>query len=197
MMFKGRIFSLALVFLCLAAYTAWFFHAPTAKDYRFYRRLMTVSDSEKPPESSQTLAKQERVNVQKQLVFNQDNQRLQWRLESAKSDVELHQNDHSVELFERLHEMKCTMQEKIEPDSFQIIRQIEAEEALYRYKHKQLWAEHVKLARYYIPEKTQWIQNFSSYQPFMDGQAQTIHMLFGKTPNFKAQDFQATLQEWK
>lgn len=202
-MFKGKIYVLILIFLTAAAYTAWFFHAPTSRDYHFYQRLMTVSDGDRQPVQNQALAQQERIHVNKQFIFNQGNQRLQWRLESETSNVSLNQIGHSIEFVEKLHEMVCTMQEKIvqgisedNPSSFQLIRRIEAKDATYRYKYKQLWADHVKLTRYRIPDNY-WIQNFSPYKPFMEGNAQSIQLTFAKEPLFKAQGFQAVLQEWE
>ncbi len=130
-------------------------------------------------------------------------------LESAKSDVSLIQNGNSVEFVEQLYEMVCTMQEKIndvanssaaqeapDADYYQLIRRIEAKKAIYRYKHRYLVADQVKLTRYRLPGKY-WIENLSSCKPFMEGQAQSIQLTFSKEPLFKAQGFQAIFQEWE
>lgn len=211
-MFKGKIYCLILIFLASTGYTAWFFHTPTPRDYHHYRRLMTYTDAGKQIAQSQnqSLAKQERINGQKQFIFNQDHHRLQWRLASAESDVSLNQNGNSVEFVESLREMKCTMQERMSnvmnsnsanlkaPDAnfYQLIRCIEAKDAIYRYKHRQLFAEQVKLSRYRIPEH-HWIDNLFPYKPFMEGQAQSIQLTFAKEPGFKAQGFQAIFQDWE
>ncbi len=78
-MFKSKIYGLILTFLATAAFTAWFFHSPTPGDYHFYQRLMSYSDAGQETVQSRDLAKQERLQVQKQFIFNQDDHRLQWR----------------------------------------------------------------------------------------------------------------------
>lgn len=191
--------------MAAAGFTAWFFHSPTSRDYHFYQRLMSYSDADKQVQQNQAIAKQERVHVQKQLMFKQDCQRLQWRLESAHSEVFLSKNGNGMEFIEKLHGMTGTMQEKIlnvaddetaSAGPFQLIRKIEAEDATYRYRNRQLLANQVRLTRYRIPE-TRWIQDLSSYHPYMEGQAQSIQMILSRQPAFKAQNFQAIFQEWE
>lgn len=193
----------------MAFYTTWFFHNPSPRDYRHYKRLMTFNDPSPNEGQSQSLAKQERHNVKKQFLFTQDEHRLQWRLDSAISIVSLDQKGNSVEFIERLHDMVCTMQEQMinvmnrnseskAPDAnfYQLIRRIEAKDSVYRYKHRQLIADQVLLTRYRIPEP-HWIQDLSPYKPFMEGQAQSIQLTFAKEPAFKAQGFQAIFQDWE
>lgn len=209
-MFKGKIYSLVLIFLSAAIYTAWFFHSPTALDYHHYKRLMSYSDASKQVPANQALVKQERYLVQKQFVFNQDHQRLQWRLNCSKSEVSLDQKGHSIEFIERLQGMLCTMQEKIVPmaqisgdrsnavdrNYYQFVRTIQADEAIYRYKNRQLVAEHVLLNRYRVSGQ-QWLSDLSAHTPFMEGQARSIQLIFAKNPLFKAQGFQAVFQDWE
>lgn len=201
-MFKRQAICLLLIFLAATIYSAWIFHSPNSRDYHKYQKLMAYTDSVKPVQT-QSLAKQQRHHVQKQFIFNQGGQRLQWRIDSAESEIFMDHKGHSIEFVERMKGLFCVMQEKksdIVVDSmknfYQIIRCIEAKEAIYRYKDKELMAEQVELTRYRIPDH-QWVSSLKPYTPIMQGHAQSIQLTLSKEPLFKAQGFQAVFQEWE
>lgn len=204
-MFAGKVYFLVFCFLVCSIYTVWAFRSPTRRDYRHYQKLMSYSDAAKQVPQNHSLAKQKRLSVQKQFIFNQDEHRLQWRIGSAASEISLEQKGKSVEFVERLENMSCMMQEKkmmslldssIHPRFYQLVRCIEAKEALYSYKHKQLEAEQVTLVRYRLPGH-HWVESLESYPPFMRGEAQAIQLIFSPRPLFKAQGFQAAFEDWE
>lgn len=198
-MFRTRIYFLIFVFLTLTVYTAWIFHKPTSKNYRDYNKLMSYSNILPQSTSHPLLAKQYRHQISKQLLFQENNSRLQWRVHSPQSEVLLEQAGNSLELVEKLQGTVCKMQEKInseEQNSYQLVRCLEAEKAVYNYKHKQLSADQVRLQRYKIPH-TDWVDSLSPYSPFMQGQAQSVQLTFSQEPLFKAKGFQAAFQEWE
>ncbi len=207
-MFANKIYFLSGLFLIAAFYTVWVFYTPTSRNYRDYQRLMHYSDAVKIPEETQNLAQQERDQTSRQFIFTQGTERLQWLMKSAKSTICLEQIDNSLQLKENLKKMSCMMQEneiKISEDLSsnsalqskpdQIVRYIEAQEALYFYKRQQLVAEQAAIKRYQIPQE-KWMEQLFSYQPVMQAQARKIQVDFSKQPTFKAQGFQLIFQDW-
>jgi|GEM_PF-3558601 len=210
-MFKSKIYLLTLVFFVFAIYIVWIFYTPTPRNYRDYHKLMAYSDGAKVLDSTQSLARQERKQASKQLIFNKGKNRLQWRMRSLKSEMYLEQSGNSLQLVESLYGMTCIMQENLRGlnsskdlssvkitdtdfDPYRFVRCIEAQDATYRYKNKQLSAEKVLLKRYKIPG-AEWIQSLTSYRPFMQGNAQKIQMNFSQKPLFKAYGFEAIIED--
>src|SRR5215211_5443238 len=112
-MFKVRIYFLIFILLTLSSYTAWVFYKPTSRNYRDYKKLMSYSDILPSSHTHPLLAQQCRHQISKQLLFYENDSRLQWRLHSPKSEVFLEQIGNSLEFVENLQNMTCMMQEKI------------------------------------------------------------------------------------
>lgn len=78
----------------------------------------------------------------------------------------------------------------------QAVRQIDAVTASYHYRTEDLFAEQVKLNRF-IAEGNQLTPSLMPLSSLMSGTAKTVQLsLSNNEKPFKAQEFQATFQEW-
>ena len=199
-MFTSRVYSFVCIFLVGLLYFAWFFYTPTSRNYRDYNKLMSFSDAVKLPASTENLAQQQRKQIHKQFIFAQENERLQWRMQSQHSTICLEKVENSLQLVETLEGMTCEMQEKqkisnTSLDTHRIVRSLEAQQAIFYYQTQQLFAENVLVNRYKLPSN-HWNLILSSFSPFMRGHAKKVHLVFSNKPSFKAQGFQAIFEEW-
>ena len=218
-MFRKRIASLVFLWALLVSGCVWFFHKPGVKDYHSYQRLMEYSDrsTKRPDKESKPFAtQQQRYHVTKQFFFVKDNERLQWRLKSESSELKFGQQENAVELIEYFKDVSCLCQEKLvfcsnngkvisdEQGALvntpckpkQLMRCLNAKQAVYHYKTEQLIADDVQLARYMLPGH-QWIDKVHSFPPIMTGQAKRVQLSFSqKDRSFKAQGLQAAFQDW-
>ncbi|WP_068467118.1 hypothetical protein [Candidatus Protochlamydia phocaeensis] len=225
-MFKRKIVGLICILAALVAGSLWFFHSPSLEDHDRYLKLLEYSDSSKQQTDKKKpfTTRQQRSQVSKQIFFINDQGRLQWRLKSASSELTFGQQADSMELVEHFKNVSCLMQEKLifsqsesqeslnlslnqrkgkrEEEgnlsaSHQLIRCLQAQQAVYHYKTQELAAEDVDLARYSIPGH-EWVDIFDSFKPVMKGQAQRIQLSFSPSePSFKAQGIRATFQDWE
>lgn len=214
-MFRKRIASLVLLWTLLVAGCIWFFHAPGLKDYHSYQKLMEYSDrstKRSDRESKPFTSQQQRYHVTKQVFFMKDNERLQWRLKSESSELRFGHQENAVELVEYFKDVSCVCQEKLvfcsendkiisdvqKPsyDPKQLMRSLNAKQAVYHYKTEQLVADDVQLARYMLPGH-QWIDKLHSFSPLMTGKAKRVQLSFSQNDrSFKAQGLQAAFQDW-
>lgn len=59
------------------------------------------------------VSKQQRIGLQKNIFFNHDNQRLELRLNSARSELALEKSDRHIDIVEHLQEVTCSLQERV------------------------------------------------------------------------------------
>ncbi len=190
---SGAIVSLFFVF--------WLGHTclVTQKDLSLYCKYL-----EKQKQlSSQSLAetsRQTREQVQKDIWFSQESAtRLHYKIESQSSELVLVPTKNKFEIIENLRNMKCWMQEKVYDSSsgtpMQQIRFIKADEGVYRYNQQELVANTVSLSLFRLPG-SELSTDLPSQKAFLRGIAKDVTLtVSGKTPQFNARDFKATLRE--
>ena len=194
-MFKKQLFCMTFIWVLLALGTGLFFHTSPSRAQSTYQRLMKYSDSSKKNSNKTFKAEQRRTKVSKQILFLQNNQRLQWRLQSVSSELSFDQQEKGLELIERFKNVNCIMQEKFSQENkTQFVRTLKAEEAVYHYKKEELVADQALVARYEIPGSL-WLNNTASSIPMMEGKAEKIALSFKSNHLFKAQKFEASFSE--
>jgi len=73
-------------------------------------------------------------------------------------------------------------------------RLIEAETGLYRYTTQEFTANSVLLSLFKLPGHVLPLEPLESDEPFLSGIAKDISVIFsGKTPQFQAENFEATV----
>lgn len=168
-------------------------------DYSSYQ-LQKQSHEDSSVKNLAKTAHQNRKGVVKEIYFTQDDQsRLQYRIESDSSVLTLKPEGSKFDLIENLEKMRCWMQDKIELTSgerpIQQMRYLEAEEGIYRYTAQQFHAQSVALSLYRI-QGSELPNQLGSYKPFLKGIAQDVSFaVTGKTPQFQAQHFKALFNQ--
>lgn len=210
-MFRKRIFFLIILWLALVLVGIRLFRTPSRHAIKDYQRLMALSNREKKEgdEGNFYSTKQKRANVSKQILYTQDNQRLQSRFSSKHSELRIDRREKGFELTEHFNDIECVMQEKLlgssieeshqEPrisedprETQQFIKHLIGKNATYFYKKGELQAEDVSLSRYCLTNHN-WSDSFDSQDPLLCGHAKLIWISLFGTPLFKAYGFQATL----
>lgn len=109
--------STAIASFLLAAAILWFIlslFSGYSTDAAAYRELVALAA---PVNSTAQLtpysAKQHRKNVQKEILFNQNEERLQIRLNSKEAILILDREEDSTEVIEKLKDVACLMQEEL------------------------------------------------------------------------------------
>jgi len=171
-------------------------------DYTTYRLQKEKQEDISVKNLAQTV-NQNRQGVVKEIHFTQeDNSRLQYRIESDASVLTLKPTGSRFDLIEKLEKMRCWMQDKVEHipsqnKAMQQMRYLEASEGIYRYTAQQFLAQSVTLSLYRM-EGSELPTNLVKYTPFLRGVAQDVSFaLTGKTPQFQAQNFKALLNQPK
>ncbi len=142
---------------------------------------------------------QYRKGVMKDIYFVQEDlSRLHYRIESESSVLTLEPRGSKLDMIEKLEKIKCWMQDKLYTSPtgapMQQMRYFEANEGLYLYATQQFEAQTVALSLFRLPGHA-LPMHFGSTSPFLKGLAKDVSFgLSGKTPQFKAQQFQAQLQ---
>ncbi len=149
---------------------------------------------------------QQRKGVVKEIWFTQeDSSRLHYRISSESSLLTIKPQGNSVDLVEKLENIKCWMQDKLYDASSstgatQQVRFLAAQEGLYRYTSQEFLAQSValslfRLGGHELPNET------LTTRPFLKGRAEDVSFsVSGKTPQFNAKHFKAelnTLEEKK
>ncbi|MBA3722713.1 MAG: hypothetical protein H0W88_09980 [Parachlamydiaceae bacterium] len=198
-MFKKRICLLVfLLFLSVSGITR-LFRSEDIADREAYQRLMMVSTNENKKIICK--AKQQRYNVTKHFLFTKGSDRLQMKLNSISSELELDQQEGKTELVEHFKDVHCIMQEsfQVQPDNSlnQVIRQLDAHRATYHYKTEELFAEKAKLARFIaFGDQLDPIPKF--IKPIMNGVATQVELsLTNHDMPLKAKGLQATFHDWR
>ena len=148
--------------------------------------------------SSYLPSNQMRQNVRKDIWFTQDDEsRLHYRIESARSLLTLIPIHNHFEVVETLHGIRCWMQDKLYMDREapeQQVRQLSAETGLYRYTTQEFTASGVALSLFRIPGHTLPKEELQDNFAFLKGIAKDASFTFGgKTPQFQAGEFKATI----
>lgn len=163
-----------------------------------YENLMDMCDrGEKNGEKEEMEPiHQKRYGVTKQFLYTKDHQRLQSRISSLESELIFDPKGAEKDVIENFTQLACTLQEKSNQEHAQHIRCLNAEKAVYMYKSGQLEANEVAVAEYLIAGE-QWPNKLESFTPFIQGNAQKVHLSLLKEPSFKAHEFEATLYDWE
>ncbi|HSX04232.1 MAG TPA: hypothetical protein VLG76_05835 [Rhabdochlamydiaceae bacterium] len=169
------------------------------KDVLFYQNLM----KEKAIATSNTnysSTNQMRKGVRKDIWFAQDDDtRLQYRIESITSTLTLLPIKNKFEVVETLGKVKCWTQDKLyfngnENEPMQQARYLEANEGIYHYSSQQFNAQGVSLSLFRIPGHHLATQSLDTKKAFLSGLAKSVTFtVSGKTPQFQAEQFKATL----
>lgn len=143
---------------------------------------------------------QHRKGVRKEIWFSQDDcSRLHYQISSEGSLLTLTPIKNKFEIVEELTGIKCWMQDKLYEEDhgstpMQQSRYIEAEEGHYRYSTQEFTANGVTLSLFRLPGHELPSEEVDEEQAFLRGVAHDISFLFsGKTPQFQAGHFQATV----
>lgn len=136
---------------------------------------------------------QHRGKVVKEIFFtDNEGQRLHYRIESDASTLTLQPEGPHVDIIEHLQGMRCWMQDKLEEDAQQI-RYFEATDGIYRYSAQRFLAQSVALSLYRLPGHDLPVQ-WEDKSPFLKGTADSVSFaVSGKTPQFQATQFTASL----
>lgn len=151
--------------------------------------------------SMKTLAQtahQRREGVVKEIYFSEPNgTRLRYRIESAFSQLTLRPEGSHFDLIEQLHDVHCWMQDALtvnaQGNPLQQLRYLEAAQGIYRYSAQQFLAKSVALSLYQLNHHALPI-DLSASNPFLKGVAEDVAFtMTGKTPQFQARQFKASL----
>lgn len=145
-MFKGV--TLTLVIFLLAITTGLFLYAFVfeSPDYQGYATLVDRDTTPNAKKKSPSMTEQRRIDVKKQLLFKEGEDRLEWRLNSKQSTIMLSQEEGGV--LEKMYGLEGIIQE----NSHQSLT-LKAENSIYRFKTKELSAEKVDFERHSVPEQ--------------------------------------------
>jgi len=113
-MFRSTIVTLSI--LVLLAATGLIVHMSDVEqtDRDEYQKLVESSSPEVTAEASQTyVSKQRRINVEKNIWFTEETQRLQFRLTSKESELIFTHSDQQTEVVEQLYDAHFYMQEEL------------------------------------------------------------------------------------
>lgn len=198
---KIGIFSLVTLSLGILWLIGW----PKESDYRAY--TLAVEQARAFTKTAPPVCQQRHLVCKDIWFANENLERLHYRIESATSSLNLQPMQNKVEIVERLHDMRCWMQDKIIHGegaqgsiggSTQQSRYFTAQEGVYHFLSQSLQAQHATLSLYrltgeHLPE----IGRLPSLAPFLKGDAEEIKMhVSGKTPLFQAHNFKASMNSF-
>jgi hypothetical protein len=148
--------------------------------------------------SSYLPSNQIRHDVRKDIWFTQDDKsRLHYRIESARSLLTLIPIQNHFEVVETLQGIRCLMQDKLYAEGespLQQVRLLQAQEGLYRYTTQEFTASGVDLSLFRIAGHDLPSVEIQDKFAFLKGIAKDASFTFsGKTPQFQAGEFKATL----
>ena len=148
--------------------------------------------------SSYLPSNQVRQKVRKDIWFTQDDEsRLHYSIESARSLLTLIPIHNHFEVVETLQGIRCLMQDKLyteQESPLQQVRLLQADEGLYRYTTQEFTASGVDLSLFRMPGHDLPKEELQDKFAFLKGIAKDASFTFsGKTPQFQAGEFKATL----
>lgn len=190
-MFKKAVFSYTFVFVGIIA--AWLFltlHV-SKKDLSKYKALKKHGQAiaATPP------TKQNRGGVRKDLWITQEGgKRLHNRIESASSILTLTPVDDHMDIIEHLHQIRCSMQDKIIDENGKVTQQVryfDASSGIYQYSIGKFTAESVSLSLFRLPG-TDLPETLAQKSPYLRGVARDVSFaIAGKASEFQAKSFKA------
>ncbi len=174
----------------------WIFELAVVRkeDIVTYKNIKKSQELSKTPQAYSSSAHQTRTQVRKDLwIAQEDGARLQTRIASAYSTLELHPKERNFEIVEHLHKIHVWMQDRLYAQGntpMQQMRYLEADSGVYHYATQQFVAESVSISLFSLPGHTLAMQQNTS--PFIRGVAQdVIFSVSGKGPQFQAKNFKA------
>lgn len=197
---RFRFFALLFLSLFTLAWGCWVF--PFHKeDVAVFQKFLREKELGK---SSSVLSttKQERKAVVKDLWISEEQGRVHHRILGSSSTLLLIPKGSHFDVIEKLEGITCWMQDKIYPATHlqnqeQQVRILRAKEGFYTYSNQQFLAQSVNLSLYRLPGD-RLPEQIPSSSPFLKGIARDISFtLAGKTPQFKANQFQAEISQGK
>lgn len=198
-MFKKQIWLFSFLFLPFAAFWIYQTTCYQPSDAKTYETM--VSQREIASSQSYVPTNQSRKQVRKDIWFSQDDcARLHYQIASKGSLLTLTPVKNRFEIVETLDGIRCWMQDKlikdgIEQEPFQQARYIEAENGVYRHTTQEFIASGVTLSLFRMPGHKLPQQTPNTDDAILSGIARNISFHFGgKTPQFQAVDFNATLE---
>jgi hypothetical protein len=198
---RATLFSLGALAL-VGTLWAVLFCIPTKKDVEAFRSLLNQREQLSSTKNFSSTY-QKRSGVRKDIFFAQeDASRLHYRLESDTSILTLSPGEEKMEVIETLEKIRCSMQDRlyVAGDGFtpmQQVRYLQANEGIYKYHTQQFIAQSVDLSFSRLGGHT-LPTTFDGKGAFLKGIAQDVTFaITGKTPQFQARDFKATLKQEK
>lgn len=164
-----------------------------------YKKLMDVSNTKTSHKNdSNYKAKQMKEGTAKTLLLTQGDERKIGMLTSKSSILYFAKENQSSELIEEMKQVHLIYQEDLIEDSsgalFQVMVELNAQNAIYYYSREKLDAEIVELARYRIPSHV-FSKQIEGASPLFKGTADHVSITFGvKTPSFQATNLKAYSQ---
>ena len=194
-MFKKAIFSYTFVLVGVIA--AWLFMTlhVSQKDIQKFQALKQKGQAIAAASHAST-TKQNRAGVRKDLWITQEgSRRLHNRIESASSVLTLTPVDDHLDIIEHLHQIQCSLQDKIiEQDGkvTQQVRYFDADSGMYQYSINSFTAQTVALSLYRLPG-SDLPKTFDKKTPYLKGVAKDVSFaVAGKASQFQAKHFKAT-----
>lgn len=185
-----------IVLLPLLGFWVYQTMIPHSFDSSFYQEQL----EEKKIASSHSTdpTHQHRTGVQKEIWFTQDDStRLHYKILSEKSVLTLLPVKNKINVVEKLQGIKCFMQDKLYYSGnspMQQTRYFEAAEGVYKYSTLEFIASQVNLSLFELPSHILPEKPLEKTKAMIHGIAKNISFHFaGKTPQFHADHFQATV----
>ncbi len=198
-MFQAARYISIVIFLSLFALCIARFVWVRPSDVENYKKLLEESKAHSTVRALPTAAHQIRTKVSKEVWFTQeDRSRLQYRIHSESSLLTLEPKEKKIHVVENLNMVRCWMQDKLYKaantgEEMQQLRFWEADHGLYRYTTQELLAQDVKISLFRLEGHTLPL-NCDPNIAFLKGIANNVSFsITGKTPQFQANQFQATL----
>ena len=198
MLFKKTSIIGICAFGLVAAYWAFQFCIVRDTDCKLFQSFLDQKEAAGSSQSVASSSYQTRQGVRKDIWFAQeDNTRLQYRIESESSILTLLPNKKKVDIIENLQKMRCWMQDKLYLSSqtpMQQMRYFDADQGSYQFTTQNFVAHSVNLSLYRLPG-FDLPQTYDASSAFLRGIAQDVSFsISGKTPQFQAQQFKAILK---
>lgn len=140
-----------------------------------------------------------RYEVQKDLWISLETKRLHHRMTSPRSTLIAHPKGGHFTFIEKMEEMKCYLQERVEEKEkpTQQIRFIESELGTFCYSNLHFNADLVSLALFRLPGHSLQTQ-LDSNLAFLQGVAENVSLSFTESsPSFRAEKFKAQINPKK
>jgi hypothetical protein len=191
-MFKRQLFLFFIFLITLLAVSCILLINHLKQAEREYDQLMTNQLRTQEIKEPAKAIKQTRTQLSKQVLFEQNGQRLQTRLKSDCSELFFHNN----KIIEKFDALVCIQQEGL-LDAFQAgqtIRYLMADRASYSYKADRLQAFNVKLSRHRLPG-TILMESLDLSRPFFQGKAKKVNVCLFQNSAFKAEGLQAIFSD--